>query len=216
MNSEPKYTTFRRVVAKVVQWMTIFDDTYDVYGTIEELELLTQAIRRWDISYIESLPECFKVIFNSIVELVDEIIELNAGSGESDLILQCLKQALSHYAQGYMDEARWCHEGYIPSYDEYKVVASATFGYELLTVMFIALGEFTTKETLYWVSNNIPPILLASTLIARLTNNLGSHKFEQQREHAASAVECCMKQYGFSEEEAHEFIKRISIITGRI
>ncbi|XLT31579.1 hypothetical protein HN873_062871, partial [Arachis hypogaea] len=45
MNSEPKYTTFRRVVAKVVQWMTIFDDTYDVYGTIEELELLTQAIR---------------------------------------------------------------------------------------------------------------------------------------------------------------------------
>ncbi|XP_072081867.1 probable sesquiterpene synthase [Arachis hypogaea] len=208
MNSEPKYTTFRRVVAKVVQWMTIFDDTYDVYGTIEELELLTQAIRRWDISYIESLPDCFKAIFNSIVELVDEIIELNAGSGESNLILQCLKQALSHYAQGYMDEARWCYEGYIPSYDEYKVVASATFGYELLTVMFIALGEFTTKETLYWVSNNIPPILLASTLIARLTNNLGSHKFEQQREHAASAVECCMKQYGFSEEEAHEFIKK--------
>ncbi|RYQ97075.1 hypothetical protein Ahy_B08g093069 [Arachis hypogaea] len=208
MNSEPKYTTFRRVVAKVVQWMTIFDDTYDVYGTIEELELLTQAIHRWDISYIESLPDCFKAIFNSIVELVDEIIELNAGSGESNLILQCLKQALSHYAQGYMDEARWCYEGYIPSYDEYKVVASATFGYELLTVMFIALGEFTTKETLYWVSNNIPPILLASTLIARLTNNLGSHKFEQQREHAASAVECCMKQYGFSEEEAHEFIKK--------
>ncbi|XLR34483.1 hypothetical protein S83_062383, partial [Arachis hypogaea] len=130
----------------------------------------------WDISYIESLPDCFKAIFNSIVELVDEIIELNAGSGESNLILQCLKQALSHYAQGYMDEARWCYEGYIPSYDEYKVVASATFGYELLTVMFIALGEFTTKETLYWVSNNIPPILLASTLIARLTNNLGSHK----------------------------------------
>nr|XP_025669295.1 (-)-germacrene D synthase-like [Arachis hypogaea] len=208
MNSEPKYTTFRRVVAKVIQWVTIFDDTYDVYGTIEELELLTQAIHRWDISYIESLPECFKAIFNSIVELVDEIIELNAGSGESDLILQCLKQALSHYAQGYMDEARWCHEGYIPPYDEYKVVASVTAGYEPLTVMFIALGEFATKETLYWVSNNIPLILLASSLIARLTNDLASHKFEQQREHAASAVECCMKQYGFSEEEAHEFIKK--------
>ncbi|XP_052109328.1 probable sesquiterpene synthase [Arachis duranensis] len=208
MNSEPKYTTFRRVVTKVVQWMTIFDDTYDVYGTIEELELLTQAIRRWDISYIESLPECFKAIFNSIVELLDEIIELNGGSGESDLILQCLKQALSHYAQGHMDEARWCHEGYIPTYDEYKVVASATLGYQPLSVMCIVLGEFATKETLYWVSNNTPLIVLASTLIARLTNDLGSHKFEQQREHAASAVECCMKQYSFSEEEAHEFIKK--------
>ncbi|XLT05062.1 hypothetical protein HN51_043811, partial [Arachis hypogaea] len=32
--------------------------------------------------------------------------------------------------------------------------------------------------------------------------------FEQQREHAASAVECCMKQYSFSKEEAHAFIKK--------
>ncbi|XLU26816.1 hypothetical protein S245_062882, partial [Arachis hypogaea] len=176
MNSEPKYTTFRRVLAKVTQWMTIVDDTYDVYGTIKELELLTQAIQRWDISYIESLPEYFKAIFNSIVELLDEIIELNAGNGESDLVLQCLKQTLSHYAQGYIDEARWCHEGYIPTYDEYKVVASATTAYQTLTIMFIALGEFATKETLHWVSNNIPLILLASSLVSRLTNDLASHK----------------------------------------
>nr|XP_029150717.1 probable sesquiterpene synthase [Arachis hypogaea] len=200
MNSEPKYTTFRRVVAKMVQWMTIFDDTYDVYGTIEELELLTQTIQRWDISYIASLPECFKAIFNVIVELVDEIIELSAGSGESDLVLQCLKQALSHYVQGYIDEARWCHEGYIPTYDERKVIGAATTPYQMLTIMFIALGEFATKETLHWISNNIPLIL----------------QFEQQREHGASAVECCMKQYGFSQEEAYEFIKKISIIVGRI
>ncbi|RYQ97070.1 hypothetical protein Ahy_B08g093063 [Arachis hypogaea] len=209
MNSEPKYTTFRGVVAKVIQWVTLLDDTYDAYGTIEELELLTQAIQRWDISHIASLPECFKAIFNSIVELVDEIIELSDGSGESDLVLQCLKQALSHYVQGYIDEARWCHEGYIPTYDEYKeVIGAATTSYQVLIIMFIALGEFATKETLHWISNNIPLILQVSSLVTRLTNDLASYKFEQQREHAASAVECCMKQYGFSEEEAHEFIKK--------
>ncbi|XP_015936377.3 (-)-germacrene D synthase-like [Arachis duranensis] len=208
MNSEPKYTTFRAVMAKVCQWMTILDDTYDVYGTIEELELLTQAIQRWDISYIASLPECFKAIFNAIVEIVDEIIELSAASGESDLVLQCLKQALSHYVQGYIDEARWCHEGYIPTYDERKVIGAATTAYQMLTIMFIALGEFATKETLHWISNNIPLIVQASSFISRLTNDLASHKFEQQREHGASAVECCMKQYGFSQEEAYEFIKK--------
>ncbi|XLU26824.1 hypothetical protein S245_062890 [Arachis hypogaea] len=208
MNSEPKYTTFRVVVAKVCQWTTLLDDTYDVYGTIEELELLTQAIQRWDISYIASLPECFKAIFNAIVELVDEIIELSAGSGESDLVLQCLKQALCHYVQGYMDEARWCHEGYIPTYDERKVNGATSTGYQAFTVMFIVLGEFATKETLYWISNNIPLIVHASSVISRLSNDLASHEFEQQREHGASAVECCMKQYGFSQEEACEFIKK--------
>ncbi|XP_020963805.1 probable sesquiterpene synthase [Arachis ipaensis] len=176
MNSEPKYTTFRVVVAKVCQWTTLLDDTYDVYGTIEELELLTQAIQRWDISYIASLPECFKAIFNAIVELVDEIIELSAGSGESDLVLQCLKQALCHYVQGYMDEARWCHEGYIPTYDERKVNGATSTGYQAFTVMFIVLGEFATKETLYWISNNIPLIVHASSVISRLSNDLASHE----------------------------------------
>ncbi|MED6123453.1 hypothetical protein PIB30_049299 [Stylosanthes scabra] len=45
MNSEPKYSSFRRITAKLVQWMTVVDDTYDVYGTIGELELFTQAIQ---------------------------------------------------------------------------------------------------------------------------------------------------------------------------
>ncbi|MED6123090.1 hypothetical protein PIB30_046051 [Stylosanthes scabra] len=106
--------------------MTVVDDTYDVYGTIEELELFTQAIQRWDIGCIASLPECYKAIFNAHVELFDEMIELlNAVDGELDLVLQYLKKA-----------------------------------------------------------------------------------FEQQRKHGASAVECCMNQYGFSQEEAYEFIKK--------
>ncbi|MED6140337.1 hypothetical protein PIB30_092217, partial [Stylosanthes scabra] len=45
MNSNPKYSTFRGVMTKVLQWMTLVDDSYDVYGTIEELELLTHAIQ---------------------------------------------------------------------------------------------------------------------------------------------------------------------------
>ncbi|XP_072057356.1 probable terpene synthase 2 isoform X2 [Arachis hypogaea] len=177
MNSELKYTTFRVVTTKVNQWMTIVDDTYDAYGTIQELELLTLAIQRWDISYIASLPECFKTIFNAILEVTDEIIELSsARNGESNLVLQCVKQALSHYVQGYVVEAKWCYESYVPTYDEYKTNAASNLGYQMLAITFIALGEFATKETLHWISNNIPLILQASSLVARLTNDLASHK----------------------------------------
>ena len=31
-------------------------------------------------------------------------------------------------------------------------------------------------------------------------------QFEQKREHVASAVECCMKQYGISEEAAYKIL----------
>ncbi|XLR34458.1 hypothetical protein S83_062358, partial [Arachis hypogaea] len=168
INSELKYTTFRVVTTKVNQWMTIVDDTYDAYGTIQELKLLTLAIQRWDISYIASLPECFKTIFNAIVEVTDEIIELSARNGETNLVLQCVKQALSHYVQGYIVEAKWCYESYIPSYDEYKVNAASNLGYQMLATTFIAFGEFATKKTLHWISNNIPLILQASSLVARL------------------------------------------------
>ncbi|MED6123452.1 hypothetical protein PIB30_049299 [Stylosanthes scabra] len=97
MNSEPKYSSFRRITAKLVQWMTVVDDTYDVYGTIGELELFTQAIQRWDIGCIASLPECYEAIFNAMVELFDEIIELlNAVDGELNLVLQFLKKAVRY------------------------------------------------------------------------------------------------------------------------
>ncbi|MED6169596.1 hypothetical protein PIB30_022665, partial [Stylosanthes scabra] len=208
MNSEPKYSIFRRVMAKVVQWMTLTDDSYDVYGTIEELELLTQAFQRWDVSYIASLPECYKAVFDAIVEICDEIIELSAVGGESNLVLQCIKQALSHYVQGYLVEAKWYHDGYIPTYDEYKVNGAASVGHQLLTAMFIALGGFATKETLHWIYNNVPVMVHASALVARLVNDLATRKYEQQREQGVSAVGCCIKQYGFSQEEAYEFIKK--------
>ncbi|MED6167484.1 hypothetical protein PIB30_003457 [Stylosanthes scabra] len=209
MNSEPKYSTFRGVLSKVSQCLTVVDDTYDVYGTIEELELFTQAIQSWDISYITTLPECYKVLFNTIVELCDEIIELSAGSEESNLVSQCLKQALSDYIQAYLVEAKWCHENYIPTYDEYKVVGAGTSGFLTLILIFIALGGFATKDTLHWISNNNVPVMVnAVSLVGRLKNDLSTHKFEQKRKHAVSTVGCCINQYGFSQEEAYEFIEK--------
>ncbi|MED6123091.1 hypothetical protein PIB30_046052 [Stylosanthes scabra] len=207
MTSEPQYSTLREEIIKVTQWMTIVDDTFDVYGTIEELELFTLAIQRWDIRCIASLPECYKEIFNSTVELFDEIIDLSSVvGGESNLVRQCVKQTLLNFVQGYMTQAKWIHEGYIPTYEEYKANGVFSSGYQFVASLFIALGGFATKEMLDWVCN-VPVMVKASGLVLRLTNDLGSRKIEQQRGPIASAVECCMKQYGFSEKEAYEFVK---------
>ena len=44
---EPQYSKGRSIMTKLISFLTFFDDTYDVYGTIDELELLTSAIERF-------------------------------------------------------------------------------------------------------------------------------------------------------------------------
>uniref|UniRef100_A0A2N9FG29 Terpene synthase N-terminal domain-containing protein n=1 Tax=Fagus sylvatica TaxID=28930 RepID=A0A2N9FG29_FAGSY len=63
------------------------------------------------------------------------------------------------------------------------------------------------KEAFDWIFSN-PKIITASSVIGRLMDDIKSHKFEQERGHAASAVECYMKQHGVSEQVVHDELKR--------
>lgn len=43
---EPHYGLARRFLTKVIAMTSILDDIYDVYGTLEEITLFTDAIER--------------------------------------------------------------------------------------------------------------------------------------------------------------------------
>ncbi|AES66808.1 putative lyase [Medicago truncatula] len=208
MSYEPKYSTARKMVGKLVTCVSLLDDTYDAYGTVEELELFTEAMQRWDINVIQSLPESMKVVFNSIVELCDEIETTIVENGTSSLVfIQYVKQNFYKLARSYFVESKWCSEGYIPTYDEYKANGSISSSYPLQILSFIGLGEFSNDEILDWIFN-YPTIIDAISAHGRLADDISSHKFEQERVHVASAVECCMKQYDMSGEEAYNFIRK--------
>ncbi|MED6186493.1 hypothetical protein PIB30_067180 [Stylosanthes scabra] len=208
MSSEPKYSTHRRIVGKLISCICLLDDTYDAYGTLDELELFTQAIKRWNISPIKTLPTCFQVVFNAISEVVDEIQSAVADPKKSTLVLQHVKQAFVNLAEAYLVEAKWCNEDYVPTYDEYKVNGTMSSSLQLHIVAFVGLGEFATKQVFDWIFSN-PTIIKAVSLIGRLKDDLASHKFERERDHhVASGVECCMKQYGISEEETYKVIQK--------
>ncbi|KAL2331551.1 hypothetical protein Fmac_019132 [Flemingia macrophylla] len=162
MSFKPEHSNGRMFAGKTIAFMTILDDTYDAYGTVPELEIFTEAILRWDITLIESLPQCMKAVFDMLVELCEEIESMTNESKKSSFVVPCFKKAVSTFTKGYMIEAKWCHDGYIPTYNEYKVNGILTTGMPIL--------------------------------------------FEQERVHIASAVECCMKQYDYSQSEAYNHI----------
>ncbi|THG03759.1 hypothetical protein TEA_021353 [Camellia sinensis var. sinensis] len=79
VNFEPQFGYVRRMSTKVYTLITIIDDIYDVYGSLEELELFTNAVERWDINAMEQLPDymkiCFLALFNSINEMAYDALK---------------------------------------------------------------------------------------------------------------------------------------------
>ncbi|KAK2447436.1 putative terpene synthase [Trifolium repens] len=205
MSYEPRNSTARKLGSKLTLCISLLDDTYDAFATVEELELFTQAIQRWDISLIQSLPECMKVVFNTILELWDEYKTTILESGQLSLLLDYVKEDFYKLAKSYLVEAKWCNEGFIPTYDEYKVNGIISSSLPLQILSFLGLGEFSNKELLDWIFSH-PKIINAASAIGRLADDISSHKFEQQRVHVASSVECCMKQYNISQKEAYKLI----------
>ncbi|KAF7851493.1 hypothetical protein BT93_L3779 [Corymbia citriodora subsp. variegata] len=178
---ELEYKAAREILTKLTTIISIIDDIYDVFGTLEELELFTEAIERWDVDVKDGLPkymqECYKI--------------------------------MKKQARAYFTEAKWFHQNHVPTMEEYMPIALTTSGVGLIVVWsFLGMGDIVTKDVFDWLLFSDPKMVKASAVVSRLMNDIAGHKLEQKRGHAASAVECFMKQYGVTEEEAKEELRK--------
>ncbi|KAI5333541.1 hypothetical protein L3X38_023672 [Prunus dulcis] len=89
------------------------------------------------------------------------------------------KEAWKNAAKAYFDEAKWFHEGYIPSMEEYMRATASAGNTTLTTISLLGTGHTVTKESFEW-SLNDPKILRASNTIIRLMDDIVSSKFEKE------------------------------------
>ncbi|KAK9225677.1 hypothetical protein WN943_010721 [Citrus x changshan-huyou] len=204
---EPQHSFARRLFTKVITLISVIDDIYDVYGKIEELELFTSAIERWDINAIDQLPEYMKLCYGALIDVYSEAAKDLASQGKL-YRLHYAKEAMKNLVKHYLFEAKWCHQSYVPTVDEYMAVALVTSASLMLsTISFVGMGDIVTKESFEWLFSN-PRSIRASSVVNRLMNDIMSHKFEQSRGHVASSVECYIKQYEATEEEAYNELRK--------
>ncbi|KAJ8752525.1 hypothetical protein K2173_004813 [Erythroxylum novogranatense] len=205
---ELKYALARKIMTKIMSMLSIVDDTYDAYGTNEELQLLTESIQRWDTEAADMLPESMRKVCLTIFRLYNDIGEEMEKQGMS-FSIHYAKEAMKKIVQSYHVESKWRDEGYLPTFEEYMQIALVSGGYPMLSMIsFMGIVESSTNEAIEWVQN-FPKIVEASSIIARLMDDITSHTFEQERPHVASAVECYLKQYGgASKEEAIEYFRK--------
>ncbi|PKI66074.1 hypothetical protein CRG98_013569 [Punica granatum] len=204
---EPQYSRARDILTKVILLTSIMDDIYDAYGTPEELKLLTDSIERWDRGVIGQLPEYMQVFYNALLDVFDEIEEKLTDEEGKSYRLFYAKEAIKMQARAYFDESKWLNQPQIPTMEDYMSVALITSGYIMLTtISFLGMGDIATKRAFEWSLSNPNKFIRASTIIGRLTDDIVTHKFEQERGHVASAVECFMKQHCVTEKQAKEVL----------
>ncbi|XP_020554144.1 germacrene-D synthase-like [Sesamum indicum] len=194
---EPHYHIARKMLTKIINMTSILDDIYDVYGTLDDLQLFTDLIQRWDVHALEQLPSYMRICYEALSDVYIEM-ENELKKTDGSYRIQYAKEEMKKLVRAYLEEAKWSYNKDMPRMEEYMKVASVTSAYMmLLTTSLVGMGNLVTKKDFDWITSE-PLLLLAFSTICRLTNDLVGYGFEKK----PTAVECYMNENGASKEEA--------------
>ncbi|GFY99123.1 terpene synthase 21 [Actinidia rufa] len=205
---EPKYSDCRIELAKTVAILLVIDDIFDTYGSLDELVLFTQAIRRWDLSAMEQLPQymkiCYMALFNTTNEIGYKVLKDHGWS-----VVPHLKRTWIDMIEAFLVEANWFSNGYVPNLEEYLENGVTTAGsYMALVHLFFLIGKGVTKETI-GMMDPYPKLFSSSGRILRLWDDLGTATDEQERGDVASSIDCFRREKNLSTEgEARNHVKK--------
>lgn len=204
----PQFGSFREMLTKSVCLITTIDDCYDVYGTLAELEIFTDLVNRWDVNGIDNLPYYLKIIFLALYNTSNEIGYWTMKERGFNII-PYLTKAWADLCTAYLKEARWYHGGFKPRLEEYldNAVISIAAPLMLLFAYFLTTDEIT-EEALRYI-DQLPSIIRSSSMLLRLTDDLGTSAHELKRGDNLKAVECYMNQTGVSEDDARYYIMEL-------
>ncbi|KAJ8749366.1 hypothetical protein K2173_018855 [Erythroxylum novogranatense] len=205
---EPQLASCRKGLTKVASFITVIDDVYDAYGTLEELEQFTDAVERWDINAVRDLPEymklCFLALYNTVNEMGYDILK---EQGEN--VIPYLAKAWADLFKAFLQEAKWSHNKTMPSFQDYMENGwRSVSGTAILVHAYFLLGQtLSTQQLDYLINYN--QLLSCSSSIFRLCNDLATSSAELARGESVNAISCYMFETGASEEQARQHISKL-------
>uniref|UniRef100_M1B7I5 Sesquiterpene synthase n=2 Tax=Solanum tuberosum TaxID=4113 RepID=M1B7I5_SOLTU len=205
---EPQCNVARKILTKVLWFVSITDDIYDTYGTLHELTLLTNAIERWNIDAAEKLAPFMKLFYTALLDFYSEVEKELAKENKSFRVNFAISE-MKKLVRAYFQEAKWYHGNTVPRMEEYMMngIHTSTVP-DLSTACWLGMGDEATKEAFEWITTE-PPIIVASSIISRLLNDIVSHEREIERGDVASGIDCYMNEYDATKGEAYMEIRKI-------
>ncbi|GLJ38536.1 hypothetical protein SUGI_0785260 [Cryptomeria japonica] len=115
---ELELSSSRLALAKATTIITIMDDIFDDYATLEQLKCITEAIAQgWDVSIIKDIPSnlktCIEFVFKAVLELTSDATEKQGCD-----MMPFVTKAWADYGEACFEQARWKINGYFPTFNE--------------------------------------------------------------------------------------------------
>ncbi|KAF3963667.1 hypothetical protein CMV_011970 [Castanea mollissima] len=179
---------------------------FNMVQAIHQEEL--KQVSRWEINAMDQLPDYMKICFLILYNFVNEMA-FDPLKEQGFHIIRYLKKAWSDLCKSFLLEAKWYHNGYIPNLAEYLENAwiSVSTPVILMHAYFMVTNPIM-KEAL-GCFEEYPKIFYWSSMILRLTDDLGTSTSELKRGDVPKSIQCYMNETGASEKDAREYVKSL-------
>ncbi|XBH57856.1 hypothetical protein VPH35_079390 [Triticum aestivum] len=146
--------------------------------TTEESNIFTAAMQRWDAHVVEQLPTT-----NDIEEVLKCQENKNA---------EFVKKLMIDVVKCYHAEVNWRDEHYVPTtVEEHLQLSMASSAcMHIISLVFISLGDVTTKDNLEWAFSYPKIYVLLGALV------MAWFRREQGSNHMVSTVQTCTIEHG--------------------
>nr|XP_043614357.1 (E)-beta-ocimene synthase, chloroplastic-like [Erigeron canadensis] len=204
---EPQYHACRVGLTKIGTLITVIDDIYDVYGSLDELKIFTEAVKRWDLNAITHMPLYLQIGFRALYNTITEI-----GSSTSIVqvdITSVLVKVWGELLEAFLVEAKWAHDKYIPAVDEYLDNGWRSVSGVLLLTHGYFLINYDKQTDVVESLEKYHDLMKWSSVVFRLCNDLGTSSDEIERGKTANVLSCYMHENGVCEEIARKKIESL-------
>ncbi|KAF5790905.1 putative (E)-beta-ocimene synthase [Helianthus annuus] len=205
---EPQYHSCRVGLTKVCALITVIDDIYDVYGSLDELVIFTDVVKRWDVRSMEHMPRYLQIGFEALFDTITEI-------GSHEDITPILVKVWGELLEAFLVEAKWAHAKYIPKLEDYLDNAwLSVSGVVILTHGYFLTNQEIKKDVVESLER-YGDLMKWSSMIFRLYNDLATSTNEIERGENVNAISCYMHENGVCEEVARAYIKTLIVESWR-
>ncbi|KAK1432622.1 hypothetical protein QVD17_09520 [Tagetes erecta] len=203
---EPQYHACRVGLTKVGTLITVIDDIYDVYGSLDELEIFTDAVKRWDIHAIEHMPKYLQVGFGALYNTINEIGS-NTSIAQGEHITPLLVKVWGELLESFLVEAKWTRDNHIPTLEDYLDNAwLSSSGVVILTHGYFLINQELIKKDVTESLEKYYDLMKWSSMVFRLYNDLATSPDEIERGKTVNAISCYMHEKGVCEEVGRAYI----------
>jgi len=203
---EAQYSYSRKMLTQLFMILTKLDDLYDSYCSKEDGDAFLTALVRWDEAAAEHCPTYLRQLYKTILTNVKTIEEELKHQNREHVEL--VKRLVIGMAKCYHAEAEWRDKKYVPAtVEEHLTISIGNTGCCMVGIVY--LGDVETTEAIEWILSN-PKIVQGVAVISRVANDIVSDKREQASlKHMVSTIQACVKEHGFTTEEAIEKLREL-------